>query len=159
MKKTKEQINRETKEYYKNNPEIYQRHLEICRKWYHKNREKDKIDGYIWRMTNRDKVRGTEKKWRLLNKNKIVEKGKKERINNPIDVKARSMVKNAGIIKAESCQICGSKDGLELHHFRYDKPLLVNTLCKQCHTIQHVKNFPIWQEARLLADQHLEVAS
>jgi len=23
----------------------------------------------------------------------------------------------------------------------YDKPLLVNTLCKTCHTIQHFKNF------------------
>lgn len=44
------------------------------------------------------------------------------------------------------------------HHWRYDKPLLVNTLCLDCHTIQHVNNFERWQEARLLSDKLLEVA-
>jgi len=39
------------------------------------------------------------------------------------------------------CEICGLDKNLERHHWNYDKPLLVNTLCKQCHRIQHVKNF------------------
>jgi len=39
------------------------------------------------------------------------------------------------------CDICKSKINLQRHHWRYDKPLLVNTLCKQCHTLQHLKNF------------------
>lgn len=37
--------------------------------------------------------------------------------------------------------ICGSIDRLRRHHWRYDKPLLVNTLCFDCHQIQHTKNF------------------
>lgn len=40
-----------------------------------------------------------------------------------------------------ACEICGSTDGLQRHHWRYDKPLLVNTLCKTCHEIQHIKHF------------------
>jgi hypothetical protein len=39
------------------------------------------------------------------------------------------------------CEICGSTNNLQKHHWNYDKPLLVNTLCKDCHTIQHIKNF------------------
>jgi len=31
-----------------------------------------------------------------------------------------------------SCEICGSEENLQKHHWRYDKPLLVNTLCKEC---------------------------
>jgi len=41
----KKEINQKKKDYYKNNPEIYQRHLEICRKWYARNREKDLLKG------------------------------------------------------------------------------------------------------------------
>jgi len=40
-----------------------------------------------------------------------------------------------------NCEICQSTENLGKHHWRYDKPLLVNTLCKECHDIQHVKNF------------------
>jgi hypothetical protein len=39
------------------------------------------------------------------------------------------------------CEICGSTINLQRHHWNYNKPLLVNTLCKECHDIQHVKNF------------------
>jgi hypothetical protein len=57
-----------------------------------------------------------------------------------------------------SCEICGSTKELERHHWRYDKPLLVNTLCRTCHKIQHVKNFPRWHECKLEADRILEVS-
>jgi hypothetical protein len=40
-----------------------------------------------------------------------------------------------------NCEICNSTENLERHHWRYDKPLLVNTLCSTCHDIQHVPNF------------------
>jgi ribosome-binding protein aMBF1 (putative translation factor) len=40
-----------------------------------------------------------------------------------------------------NCEICGSKKNLQKHHWNYEKPLLVNTLCQTCHEIQHVKNF------------------
>jgi hypothetical protein len=38
-----------------------------------------------------------------------------------------------------SYEICQSTNNLQKHHWRYDKPLMVNTLCKQCHEIQHSK--------------------
>lgn len=39
------------------------------------------------------------------------------------------------------CDICQSTQNLQRHHWRYDKPLLVNTLCSTCHGIQHQKFF------------------
>lgn len=43
-------------------------------------------------------------------------------------------------IKNNTCEICGSNQRLERHHWRYDKPRLINILCKECHKIQHHKN-------------------
>jgi hypothetical protein len=56
-----------------------------------------------------------------------------------------------------ACEICGETEGLERHHWRYDKPLLVNTLCRTCHKIQHVKNFVRWNECKLEANKPTEV--
>lgn len=33
----------------------------------------------------------------------------------------------------ECCEVCGSKENLELHHPDYSKPLEVITLCRKCH--------------------------
>jgi len=41
----------------------------------------------------------------------------------------------------KECGICKSSERLERHHWNYNKPLLVSTLCKSCHTIQHIKHF------------------
>jgi hypothetical protein len=58
-----------------------------------------------------------------------------------------------------SCDICGNtKEKLEIHHWNYDKPLMVNTLCRTCHKIQHLKNFERWLKCKLEADKQLEVA-
>jgi hypothetical protein len=35
----------------------------------------------------------------------------------------------------------GATENLQRHHWRYDKPLMVNTLCSTCHKIQHIKHF------------------
>src|SRR3990172_6747264 len=120
----KKEINQKKKDYYKNNPEIYQRHLEICRKWYARNREKDLLKGYIWRMTHKDKLKETTALWREKNREKLRLKEKKE-----------------------FCEMCDSKEKLNLHHWNYDKPLNVNTLCITCHNIQHTKNFERWHES------------
>jgi len=48
---------------------------------------------------------------------------------------------NRKIETKSNCEICGSQENLQKHHWRYDKPLLVNTLCSICHEIQHIKNF------------------
>jgi hypothetical protein len=56
------------------------------------------------------------------------------------------------------CELCKTKIGpFERHHWRYDKPLMVNTLCRTCHKIQHVKNFIRWHKCRLEADKQMEI--
>ena len=39
------------------------------------------------------------------------------------------------------CEICGTSENRGRHHWNYEKPLMVSTLCKECHDIQHVKKF------------------
>jgi hypothetical protein len=43
------------------------------------------------------------------------------------------------------CNICHSKINLQRHHWRYDKPLLINTLCGHCHLAQHGKKLRMVQ--------------
>jgi hypothetical protein len=57
------------------------------------------------------------------------------------------------------CEICDSVDDLEVHHWNYNNPNLVNTLCRTCHKIQHVKNFERWNRCKMEADKLLEVAN
>jgi hypothetical protein len=57
----------------------------------------------------------------------------------PNKIMAQQMAQQIPLQK--ECGICKSKTGMERHHWRYDKPLFVATLCKSCHTIQHIKHF------------------
>lgn len=78
--------------------------------------------------------------------------------NNPEKIKVwrnKSVIKwreenpekySAGILARriplkKGCEICGSTKSLENHHWNYSKPMVVNTLCKVCHKIQHTKHF------------------
>jgi len=78
-------------------------------------------------------------KYYLDHKEKIKASAKQWKNNNPDKVMAHKIAQKIPLKK--ECGICKSKIGLERHHWRYDKPLLVATLCKPCHTIQHVKHF------------------
>lgn len=60
---------------------------------------------------------------------------------NHKDIRAIYTRTNRKIKTNENCDICHSTDNLQKHHWRYDKPLLVNTLCQTCHQIQHIKHF------------------
>jgi hypothetical protein len=72
-----------------------------------------------------------------LTNNKIA---KQQRLKYPERYSARNQAKRNIPLK-ESCEICGSKDNLQRHHWNYNKPLMVSTLCITCHMIQHIKNF------------------
>jgi len=67
--------------------------------------------------------------------------------NNPEKYKAQ--IKSRKIKIKSCCDICGRITNLERHHWRYDKPILVNTLCKSCHKIQHIKGFQQSSHGRL----------
>ena len=71
---------------------------------------------------------------------KIKQENQKRYIKkHPEIIKAHTLAQNIPLNK--ECGICRSNKNLEKHHWDYKKPLLVATLCKDCHTIQHIKHF------------------
>lgn len=53
----------------------------------------------------------------------------------PIKSKARSMANS--VLTEQPCEVCGSADDIEKHHFDYSKPLEVIFLCNPHHTEIH----------------------
>lgn len=41
-----------------------------------------------------------------------------------------------GKIKRRPCEVCGARE-TEMHHTDYDKPLVINWLCRECHLNLH----------------------
>ena len=76
----------------------------------------------------------------MKNKEEIFERNRLWKKNNKEKVNARNMAERLVKLKS-ACEICSSKERLQRHHWNYKKPLMVNTLCSDCHTIQHIKNF------------------
>ena len=109
-------------------------------KWYNDNIELTKRRNRKWALNNPDKVNEFQKESNLKNREINNKRNKLWRLNNPEKKKAQSIAQYRIRLK-KSCEICGNKRRLERHHWRYDKPLMVNTLCKPCHSIQHVKSF------------------
>jgi len=127
---------------------------ECCKRYCEENKERIKETHKNWNENNKDKVRKINKKYYAKNHEKLKHKAKewsrknrevinkKQKIfrkNNPERFKARYKVKRVPLKK--SCEICNSIIRLERHHWRYDKPLMINTLCKKCHVIQHIGKF------------------
>jgi hypothetical protein len=110
---------------------IKPKEAETDRKYYLKNKDKIKSHSLKRYYNNRQKIL----KYQIERLNKI-----KKDVNHPEHNKylARHNY-NTRVIK-EKCEICGSKENLERHHWRYDKPRLISILCKSCHHIQHIKN-------------------
>ena len=134
----------------------YQEHKEkikaSAKQW--KNNNPDKVSGFVKKenagekarmrkkeyvINNPDKVSESIKRWAKNNKGSRLKNQKDYIARHPEKIMAQNMAQKIPLQK--ECGICKSKTGLERHHWRYDKPLLVATLCKPCHTIQHVKHF------------------
>ena len=92
-----------------------------------------------WAELNPEKVKKSKNKYFSKNKKKIYEKLELYKINNPEKYKAKYLAQSKIPIGKE-CGICKKKKvRLERHHWRYDKPYLVSTLCVPCHKIQHTR--------------------
>jgi len=128
-----------------------------CREgyWFRNNSNKSKEYMKKYYLTNKDKLDQVNKKWQiehpikmkryrlkhyLNNKEEYNKKNKKWAKRNPLIRKAQTKA-GSNIKLKSSCEICNSKGRLQRHHWNYNKPLMVNTLCKTCHSIQHIKNF------------------
>lgn len=86
---------------------------------------------------------------KTLNKMSKIKIGKcdNSKEENKLRKKARELSRNLSI--KNNCEICKSTNKLEKHHWDYNKPLFVVTLCKECHEIQHIKHFENSKFARM----------
>ena len=114
------------------------------KKWEQEHRKKnlkkirEKEREYAWE--HRENKKAYIKEWKKKNKPRMEMHRKMLRKKYPQKTSARNIASKRTRLKS-ACEICGSKTHLQRHHWRYDKPLLINTLCKDCHNIQHLKFF------------------
>jgi hypothetical protein len=133
---------------------------EYLKNWRIKNRERikeyKKTYDPIYYLKNREKKIRQAKEYTLKNieKSRMTKKilARKYKKMYPEKWNVRSWASNHIKLK-EACEIYGSKENLERHHWRYDKPALVNTLCRFCHEVQHSRNIDNVKE-RLLGGKH-----
>lgn len=92
------------------------------KKWQQNNREKVNRNAREWRKKNPEKYKKTVYKW--IDKNR--KKFNAQAVFNDHKRRGNISLKSA-------CELCGSAENLEAHHFDYGKPLEVTTFCKRCH--------------------------
>lgn len=135
------------KKYYKKNKDKWKKtkkQKEERKEWYQeyrkKNLEKVRKKEREYSRINREIRNRIMREWRKKNRDKYNKMRKENRKKYPQKASARNIASKRTKLKS-ACEICGSKTHLQRHHWRYDKPLLINTLCRDCHTIQHIKFF------------------
>jgi hypothetical protein len=120
------------------------------KKWKEKHKDKVREQKIRYRNKHGKNIKEYHKKWREDNKEEVNKNGReysKRYRENPINkerIKIRreayDYLRNEFIKKYKHCQMCPSKENLELHHNEYknnEKSLLL--LCKSCHTKIHRK--------------------
>ncbi len=132
MRKATEKDKIKMKEYYQKNKEKLDAKN---REYYYNHRGEQLKRGHERYIKNKDKIADYTYNWtRERIKNGKIWKENKKRLSSRGKTKYFIELKPC-------CEICGSTNNLQRHHWDYNKPLLVNTLCKECHSIQHIKHF------------------
>jgi hypothetical protein len=134
--------------YRARHPEVVLKHrMEV-------NSEEGLEKGIIRRFVNMPNYSETKRLYYQKNKDKINERARLKRKQNPELQNASNYTRCvAKYKKKDKCDICGGIERLQIHHWNYNNPNYVNTLCRDCHEIQHVKNFNRWLKCRLIADK------
>ncbi len=123
--KNKEHYREYNKQYYlKNKKEIDKQKPKYNKRYYEKNKKEIIKRNKEYVKTHISEVRIARRR-----------RQKRYALNNPEKIIAQSKAKKIKI--KNKCEICGSKKRLQRHHWRYDKPLIINTLCGYCHNVQH----------------------
>jgi len=120
----RDQINRGQRERYKLNPRRYK-----TKKYMDYQREYQRN----WNKRHPLQRKEMQRKY----KREHPEKQREYASRYPEKVKAHSIANNLKIPLEPECFLCGSTENLEKHHPNYSKPKLVQTVCKQCHTLIH----------------------
>ena len=138
--KHKEHIKKYMHEYYLSHKKEWN---EYCINWRKLN--PDKAKNIQKRCNNNMKIRERRLKWISNNKDRYqisktnYHKNYLKNKDNLIKIEARKIAKLIPL--KENCEICKSDKNLERHHWNYNKPNMINTLCSTCHKIQHIVNF------------------
>lgn len=143
-------------EFKKYNKENREKCAEKLRKWREKNPHKNKEYSETYRIKNKDKIvacrstpearkkiRDLSKKWHQENKDRANENNKIWKRKNYLKVSAQRKVKNElkrkRMIRPLICEKCLKQCKPDGHHEDYNKPLIVQWLCKTCHFKAHGK--------------------
>lgn len=157
-KKIQRPINPKTGKEYTRSWAYHQRHPEKAEEARRRLRSPEQLEKSSLRtIKNKEHLREVKRLYYQNNKEKLA-RLQRERAKERKDIVKAHNFTTFHYEKKECCEICGSNDEvLEAHHWRYDKPELVNTLCRTCHKIQHVENFPRWHKCKLESLKQLEV--
>ena len=141
------------KERYKDRSREYSKNYRLAHKDYfqeYNKKYKSTHKDYFNKKQKQYLQRHPEEKEKCLEKlNNFVNNLSKEDSNRisrdynrkyPEKLKARNLVKKIKIPENQLCQICHEEPAKIKHHWRYDRPLMINFLGKSCHHIIHFKN-------------------
>lgn len=112
-------------------------HLNICKECV-RARVSDHREKNLERIREYDRQRASLPH-RKAQRRKIVDKRRKEdEAFNTAHTTLHNFIRDGKVIKGLLCQLCGSSEGIEGHHFDYSDPLGVIWLCKVCHRQYHM---------------------
>lgn len=71
--------------------------------------------------------------WRKKNPKRFKELMRKNRIKHRKEITARNLARKIKIPKDYLCEVCDKSLATNRHHKDYNKPFLVDLVCKKCH--------------------------
>jgi hypothetical protein len=131
MYKDKEAINAYHREYYKRNTEKVKKNIMIWRK-NNKLKLYEYKKNYYSNPINKLKLKIWRDKYYKKNRKYLIRYKRKLRSNPDYRKREYELI---NLKRNNSKKLIK----LQKHHWNYNKPLLVNTLCSECHHIQHRK--------------------
>lgn len=138
-KKNKDKIRKIQKRYLENNSTlIAERNSIYYPMYYKKNKLKIKERNWVYYRKNKKIILEKNKEW--CRQNKDILKDYKARPDVIEKNKIREISRNMISTSGKSCENCGKKTGLHIHHLNYKDPFNVMILCVQCHHEWHKKD-------------------
>jgi len=115
---------------------------EYCRQWYLEHREEKITYAKKYYQNNRLKILENQRKYTEENKEKILERRQlhdrqRRRYEDRKQKERIQKIAYFNVLLGDKCEVCDSTENLVRHHFDYDKPLNVTTLCRRCHRTIH----------------------
>lgn len=144
MTRTKEYF----QEYYKKNKEKMNKQ---SREWYKNNRERTREMHAKYQSSHRELYKESQRKWVVNNRDKFnryrAEYNKMEIPRFKINIRRKSTRKVS--LQGKVCEKCECSKNLHRHHNDYNDPFNVTILCKDCHLKWHLNYKPVEPKKRI----------